>query len=626
MSSRTRDIASILGKTEANNTSNIRLLKVGDAVASDEETLADINVDGGGNVDRVLGGSVAVGDAVILTPGNLVKKVGQPFERHEILQTVFLDSDGNGNDCNTYNDYSYNNWGPQLFYVGQNKFIIIGCSGTSGRGNLWARMFEMDATGHSIQKVGPVHVMQSSYYSSSTSYGGTLSNSWCAVQGENNRIHVNFAYQYYSGGAARTASYIYTVYPDDVDTPGNVTLTNGGTYTVESPNSQYPTRHSQSFGFYGTEAMRDKHASTYGGSWGSYDGGHFYYYRPSFGNTGYIGFRTTGNTITIAQSQNSFGTSVEFDDFGYSSRPWYNPKAHKFIHLGINNNTTSGSGSYDLFVDEMQPYANSSLMNYMTPVTSSGTVSTSGGHGGCYDSSAGLSVIAYRDNNNVGQLRTINSNSSYNSDPTIGPAAEFTGYLTGWAQVFHDKAVQKNCVLFTDYQANPDRAQVRWFTADSDGTISLEDSTHTMLIDSAWTDNASYPMTVHKFDDFDTAALIRFKYWGAWNSGGTWGFGSTYYNGIDIFHPERRQNTNLSISGANYLGIAQEAGDSGDTINVKIHGAIDNNQSGLIPNTTYYLNEINGDLEPNTNNGSIRAGYAVAGNQLKILTLGGESA
>ena len=70
MSSRTRDIASILGKTEANNSSNIRLLKVGDAVASDEETLADITVDGGGNVDRVLGGSVTVGDAVILTPGN----------------------------------------------------------------------------------------------------------------------------------------------------------------------------------------------------------------------------------------------------------------------------------------------------------------------------------------------------------------------------------------------------------------------------------------------------------------------------------------------------------------------------------------------------------------------------
>lgn len=69
------------------------------------------------------------------------------------------------------------------------------------------------------------------------------------------------------------------------------------------------------------------------------------------------------------------------------------------------------------------------------------------------------------------------------------------------------------------------------------------------------------------------------------------------------------------------MGIAQDSGDSGDTINVKIHGAIDTNQFGLIPNTTYYLNEINGDLEDNTNNGNIRAGYAVNASSLKILTI-----
>ena len=625
MSSRTRDIASILGKTEANNSSNIRLLKVGDAVASDEETLADISVDGGGNVDRVLGGSVAVGDAVILTPGNVVKKVGQPFERHEILQNFYLDSDGNGGDTNSLRDYGYNGWHPQLFYVGQNKVIMIGCHGTTGRGTLYGRMFELDATGHRVHKMGPVKTIQSSYYNSSTSYGGAMPNSYCAVQGENNRIHIHFAYQYYSQSQQRSTSYIYTVYPDDVDTPGNVTLTSGGTHTVESPNSSYPNRHSQSFGFYGTTAMRDAHQSKYGSNWSSYDGGHFYYYRPSYSNTGYIGFRTSGNTVSIEQSASTYSSSIEFDDFGYTVRPWYNPKAHKFIHLGINNNTTNGTGNYDLFINEMQPYATSNHMNYMIPFTSNGGISTSGGHGGCYDSSAGVSVVAYRDNTSVGRLRTVNSNSSYSSDPTLGTPVEFTGNMQGYAKVFHDKAVQKNCVIFTDYQANPDRAQLRWFTADSDGTISLEDSTHIMFADSAWTSSGNYVLETHKFDDFDTLAMIRFKEWGPDEPGRSW-LGSTQQQSFTLFHPERRQATNLTSSGANYLGIAQQAGDSGDTINIKIHGAIDNNQSGLIPNTTYYLNEINGSIEPNTNNGSIRAGYAVAANQLKILTLGGESA
>ena len=186
MSSRTRDIASILGKTEANNSSNIRLLKVGDAVASDEETLADITVDGGGNVDRVLGGSVTVGDAVILTPGNLVKKVGQPFEPWEFTHHYIMDSDGSGGNTDSYRPYGSSGYKPQMFYIGQSKVIWIGVHGTSGRGALFARMFRLDPTGHRVEKMGPICVLQSSYYNSSTSYGGVRANAYCSVQGENN--------------------------------------------------------------------------------------------------------------------------------------------------------------------------------------------------------------------------------------------------------------------------------------------------------------------------------------------------------------------------------------------------------------------------------------------------------
>ena len=52
--------------------------------------------------------------------------------------------------------------------------------------------------------------------------------------------------------------------------------------------------------------------------------------------------------------------------------------------------------------------------------------------------------------------------------------------------------------------------------------------------------------------------------------------------------------------------------DSGQSVEVKVNGSIDTNQTGLSPGFTYYINEINGDLENNTNNGSVQAGIATA--------------
>ena len=612
--SRTRDIAQFLGKTEANNTSNIRLLKVGDAVASDEETLADITVDGGGNVDRVLAGSVSVGDAVILTPENLVKKVGQPFERHEILHTFLMDSDGSGND--PYIPYGYQGYSPQIFYLGYSKIMFVGVTGTTGRGTLFAQMARLDPTGHRIEKIGPARVMQSSYYTSSTSYGGAMSDNYCAVQGENNRIHVGAGYEYRNSTNNYDRLYVYTVYPEDVEDSENLTILSGTTQSPSSgaPTSTYRTVCSSIFGNY---TLQSQNSSYYGGS--------FWFWRNSRSDQGFCTFVTSGDTANIITSSN-YSTSVgRFDNFNYGQRPWYNAKADKWVCLGLNNST----GDYQLQVFEMKGPGGGSnyYMNYNTPLISDTETNTNWGRAGCYDSSAGLSIVAYRDNNNVGKLRTVNSVSTSTIDPTIGNAYEFTGTLEGDVQLFHDKSVQKNAVLFTDYNSNPDRARIRWFTADSDGTISLEDSTHTMIGDSAWTYSQSYGLTVNKLDDFDTCILTRVKNWSPnFPNRSSWPSNSTFMQGLQVFHPERRQATNLTNTGANYLGIAQQAGDSGDTINIKIHGAIDTNQVGLVPNTTYYLNEINGDLEPNTNNGSIRAGYAVAANQLKILTQSGESA
>jgi len=612
--SRTRDIAQFLGKTEANNTSNIRLLKVGDAVASDEETLADITVDGGGNVDRVLAGSVSVGDPVILTPENLVKKVGQPFERHEILQTFLMDSDGSGGTPHVA--YGYQGYSPQIFYLGFSKIMIVGTSGTTGRGTLWAQIARLDPTGHRVEKIGPLRIMQSSYYTSSTSYGGAMSDSYHAVQGENNRIHVMSGYEYRNSTDLFSRAYIYTVYPEDVEDSENLTILAGTTQTPSNgvPTTSYQKRISRVFGNYTTQAQSS-----------SYYGGNFWWWSPTYNYQMMCTFYTSGDTANITVATNYSTSTGGFDDFNYGMRSWYNAKAEKWLALGNNDH----SGSNQLCVFEMKGAGSSTgnyYMNHNTPVIAASETNNQWGRAGVYDSSAGLSIVAYRDNNNVGKLRTINSVSSYSTDPTIGNAYEFTGTLEGDVHLFHDKAVQKNAVLFTDYNATPDKAKIRWFTADSTGTISLEDSTHEMFSDSSWNYSQNYSNTVNKLDDFDTCILQRVTNWAPEFPNRSFPNNSAFYNGLQIFHPERRQATNLTSTSANYLGIAQQAGDSGDTINIKIHGAIDTNQVGLVPNTTYYLNEINGDLEPNTDNGSIRAGYAVAANQLKILTQSGESA
>jgi len=540
-----------------------------------------------------------------------------------------MDSDGSGGSTDSYRSYAYQGYEPQMFYVGQSKVIWISVHGTSGRGNLFARMFRLDPTGHRVEKMGPICVIQSSYYSSSTSYGGVRANAYCSMLGENGRIHTCGEYEYYSS-FNRSHPYVWTCYPSDVDDPDNLTVVSGGGIQIESTNSTYQDNCSRPFGYYVREEQVNEGVNAGYHSHTNYHGGAFYYYRASYGNYRLYLFRTSGNTVSMTNSGNSIitlSTNQIFDYYNHAIRPWYDKRANKYLGIG---GTSSGSlSTYSLCLHEFQIYPGNTNQydNPNNEIANSSNWYSSHYYNGCYDSSARASIVAYSDNNIVGQLRVVKASSSYSTDPTIGSTYEFAPYLNSKPTLFHDKATGKTAVLWNQSQGGQ-KGLVRWFTADSDGTISLEDSTHDLFPDSAFTNSiGSYTQPIHKLEDFDTALMSMFKNWSPQFPGRTWlGGGGGYQNSLSILHPERRQATNLTSQGANYLGIAQETGDSGDTINIKIHGAIDTNQVGLSPNTTYYLNEINGDLEPNTNNGSIRAGYAVAANQLKILTLNGESA
>lgn len=607
--SRTRDIASILGLTEANNESNIRLLKVGDAVQSDGDAVVDINIDGGGNVDKTLAGRVNIGDPVILRSDGLIEKVGQPYTPHQNTWFgIISDSDGSGNT--TSPDYGANGWEPQIIYMGHGKFVWVGVTGTTGSGTIYAKMFRLNSDGTAVAEVGPTLTIQSSYYNSGTSYGGVVSNSWTACLGENDRVHIIGTYSYYSS-YLRYGLYAWTFYPEDLEDPSNMTLVKGSTLSniVSATSSTNNDVSSRVMAAYTKQADAEKwrgSGSTLYGGIGinfNFDGGSTYQY---------FSFRTTGNTVQIVTPVNNTGAFV--DSFNYGSRPWlvHYPNGVKHVNIGAHGD----NGSYELYVHEYYSSTNGTAgINLEAGVIDNTGTSTNGNFGGCFDSGARHSIIAYADGNNVGQLRTVSHNQS---NPIVrSGTTEFAGYINERPRLIHDKGQGKNLILWEEDQETPKKMKMRWFTCDNLGEITLEDSTHIWNGDSGY--YSSYAPQFTKFDDYDTAIIGEFRNWSADRYPGNWP--NAYENGIWVFKPEKRQQTNLSSTGANYLGIAQDSGDSGDTINIKIHGAIDTNQFGLIPNTTYYLNEINGDLEDNTDNGSIRAGYAVNASSLKILTI-----
>lgn len=613
--SRVRDIAAILGRSEASNPTNLKLLKPGDAANASGQAIVDITVDGGGNVNRELRGHVEPGQPVILRGDTTVEKVGQPYSPHQNTHLrIISDSDGAGNNLEPA--YGADSYHPQIFYIGNGKFIWVAVQGTTGTGDLYARCFRLNTDGTAIDEAGPMLTVQSSYYSSSTSYGGTRADKWMACKGENNRIHVLGTYRYYSS-YIRSLPYVWTFYPEDVDDVNNLTLLPGTTKVLNSSTStSYYNLCDRPIVMYTTQAEAEK-LYTVGTT--RYGGHGLYVDQNSTWRQ--FSFSTAGNTINVNAGPDTLSSSTYgFNDYNYRSEPWLvrYPTGQGYWWVNVNHTNKLGNG-LALFVNQMRPRINargevdvvSSQYQFTTETEQFGF----GHYDGCFDSGAEHSIIVYRDHNNVGQIKTISHNSGY---PTIrSGTTQFAAYVDNRPSVIHDKSQNKNLVMWDDPIENPTKIKMRWFTCDSVGVITLEDSTHDWNADSSF--YGSYPPMMYKFDDYDTSIISDFRTWGAEKYGPL--RTTSPENGLWVFKPERRQQSNLSSTGVNYLGIAQDSGDSGDIINIKIHGAIDTNQFGLIPNNTYYINEINGNLETNTNNGSVRAGIAASASTLKIITI-----
>jgi len=234
-----------------------------------------------------------------------------------------------------------------------------------------------------------------------------------------------------------------------------------------------------------------------------------------------------------------------------------------------------------------------------------------------YDSGAGCGICAaVQQTTDVGTLFTMKADPNWDSAgedlqyPTVTSSVEFAVDVNEIPLVAHIKGLNKNIVVYNQ-STGTGRQYAKFFTCDSNGGITLEDSDHSFPELPAM--NYS---SLEYIEDYDI--LIRNQYYGT-------GDRATYRpnqqsNGavLILYDPERREVTNVTPN--NFLGIAQDSADSGDAIEVKVNGSIDTNQTGLSPGFTYYINEINGDLEPNTNNGSVRAGIATAVGNIKILS------
>lgn len=611
MSSRTRDIASILGKSEAANPDNIKLLKVGDAAEGG----------GGGEGDPVLpGGSgtttgtaatrIDPGDVVILNSLNKLERAGHQFQNpHQVLNDLgdhYIIDSSSGSSGNTGNGR-----GAQLLYLDNNKFAVISMSTTgqwnNSYGTLYLRVGQLDTDGYHIRKWGPQRSILQAYYNSGTSFGGAHNGCWDAWVGTDNKIHVACGRIYYSS-YQRQIGYIYTYYINDIDDDDDLTTLVGTSVAIQTA-----TTSSNNYIFNKPTVFPRADRQAAG----------LLYQKPEGTGSGWrrVGYATNGNSVT-ATADNIISGAV--DAYNYYYQPTcMNPDGtdnqfFSFMHrqtskpqFGGASVATTGTFNVniqqDVFTDAADGNPSAAALLYDSAASINGKK---------------MGVIVYRDGNSTLKVRSF-EHASYGSAPTMGSATTVGDKIEGWPRLGQDKRNGKIWCYWNDDIA--DQVKFRGFFSDSARNITMDDSTH-ILRDS----DRDPPAMQHFLQLPDHTGILGYV---DYHTSGRGAPGDRYAGGIDdtdniqasasklrmrFIKPELRDTTNVTLAG--YLGIAQDSGDSGDTITVKLNGEIDTNQFGLTPNVTYYINELDGSLESTTTNGSVRAGIATANGSIKITT------
>tara|TARA_B100001109_G_C18860887_1_gene473921 strand:+ start:560 stop:2437 length:1878 start_codon:yes stop_codon:yes gene_type:complete len=619
--SRTRDIADIMGKSEAVNPANVKFLKLGDA-GGDASNIVNITVNGSGTADKIASNRIELGDAVVVVSDGTVQSAGQPYSPHRFLNDSASTGDlgqrpGNATDGNPY-PYSLlqssyaagnQNYGamPDVGkYLGGQKILFCWLYGYYAL----AQIARLNSAGTTIEAWGPTLTIQGQGSNSSLTTGARNFVGY-DVEKDTRGNPTGYAYIAYNYLSRTGGSYSYNYYEghgavlyNDITDINDLTVTKGAQHIWGSSKSQSSQRQHDM-----PRVVYDPHkrawAVFYHDRTGSYDIECRYVKRS--GTTGY-----QSNQVKVAQD----------GDAGRAFDAVYNVKDSCFHIAYREDPNASGSQHYDqLATWRVASYDSSTdtLSGYMSQVRGNpmGGNNEYFGYDLDYDSGAGCGICAaVQQTTDVGTLFTMKADPNWDSAgedlqyPTVTSSVEFAVDVNEIPLVAHIKGLNKNIVVYNQ-STGTGRQYAKFFTCDSNGGITLEDSDHSFPELPAM--NYS---SLEYIEDYDI--LIRNQYYGT-------GDRATYRpnqqsNGavLILYDPERREVTNVTPN--NFLGIAQDSADSGDAIEVKVNGSIDTNQTGLSPGFTYYINEINGDLEPNTNNGSVRAGIATAVGNIKILS------
>jgi hypothetical protein len=565
----------------------------------------NVNLSGSGTVDKILtGASILAGQTLILRPDDKVEKIGQPITNHNRLVYHvgfgggYPPSNAGGNGNISYSAASY----ADIIYLENNKFVIFWTDtlDQAGYQSFRCAMGILNTEGTSVTAWGPILNIVRGFYNSGTSYGYIYGSHWTACKGDNNRIHVGYAWQYHSS-YVRRIGYLRTIVPGDISNTSDLSLALGAQvslYTNTSTSNNYVVR--------APSIMWDEENRSNGGIvfWYHWEGSYSW-------KVNYI--NTSGNTIELGGAITSPGEMAGY--INHNQRSYWDNKHKKWI---IPSKSTYAGGRFVL--NQLTRRINQAT-SATTTVNIDWASNTAGGddeiysgtdntyYGCCYDSGAERGIVAYNVTNRVGWVRSVATGSTYNAAYTLGTAVQFANEIDNWPTVFHDKDQNKTGIIWEEDVGGFSNTLLRWLTCDSIGVISLEDSTHQFF-----PTGTSPTFFGRKLDGFPT---MLYSTDGAaadgYTTGGTVKFG--------IYQPEVRGTSNLRDDGANYLGLAQNAADSGDSVTIGLNGYIDNNQFGLNPGSTYYINKINGSLDLGTNNGSVVAGIATANGSIQIQTV-----
>ena len=623
--SRTRDIADIMGKSEAVNPTNLKFLKLGDA-GGDAANVVNVTVNGSGTSDKTASNRIEIGDAVVVVADGSVQSAGQQYTPHRFLNDSGMSGDigqraGGIEDVN--NPYSNQVVGQVSYtagaanyggmpdvgkYIGGQKILFCWLHGYYAL----AQIAKLNSTGTSIIEWGQVNRVISQATNSNTTVGARNLVDY-DVETDLRGNPTGYAYMAYNYYNRTGGSYSYNYHKgygnvlyNDITDPNDMAVTVGPQHIWGSSSSSSSARQHDF-----PRVVYDPHNQ----AWAI-----FLHNRTGNGD---IQCRYVKRTGMVGSHTNNIAAAIDGDD-GRIFDAIYNVKDQIFHIVYIENANGAGLSHFSQATSFRVTNYDSSTMSLsgQLALNRSTTFASSNDYCGfdiCYDSGAGCGVAAVVDGSDVGTVYTMKRPAEWDSSNASGNHAtqmqstQFGVNVDEIPLVAHIKGMNKNLVIWNEgeYQYG------RFFTCDSNGGITMEDSSHYYP-----ELPVMYGSTLEYIEDYDL--LLRNQYFPASSMATYRPNQGTNTHVLLIYDPERREVTNVTPN--NYLGIAQNAADSGQSVEVKVNGSIDTNQTGLSPGFTYYINEINGDLENNTNNGSVQAGIATAVGNLKVVSVYDSSA